>query len=119
MCNEILLQVSKRNNNERIDVRLNYLQISQQLMPYVERYNKKNPESTTLQEVVSNTYVYQTPGEFVTILQALAGAKTGKEYERFDVLCQHYQTAKLKDIPLEDANELWDEFRMLMNVQAQ
>ena len=97
---------------------LNYLQISQQLMPYVERYNKRNPESTALQDVVSNTYIYQTSGEYVTILQTLVGANTGKEYERFDTLCQHYQTAKLEDIPSEDANALWDEFRMLMNAEA-
>ncbi len=94
---------------------LSYPQISQQLMPYVEKYNNENPGNTALQEVVSNIHIYQTPGVFVLILEVLIGSRKCEESNKFDMLCSQYRLTKLKDIPPEDANALWDEFRRLLS----
>ena len=92
---------------------LSYPQISKQLQSHVELYNQLHPNDSSLREVIDNTYIIDTSGCYVTVLCVLVGNGTGEMYDTFDFLCRQYQASKLKDIPPEDANRLWDLFHEL------
>ena len=95
----------------------NYPEIGKQLQLHVDLYSKEHPRDSVFEDIIDNTIIYNRQGCFVMILRTLVGSKTTASCERFDLLCQRYQTSKLSDIPQEDANELWELFHQLTETQ--
>lgn len=92
---------------------LTYPQISKQLQGHVDLYNQCHPEDSSLQNIIDNTIIYNETGCYVRILQTFVGNGTGEQYNEFDRLCQCYQAKKLADIPMNDANRMWELFHIL------
>ena len=93
---------------------LNYVLISEQLYQNVETYRKISSDENFFENVNNNIPIYTEDGLFVHLLCALLGSGIpADESQRFDELCQRYQTTKLSDIDEADANELWNEFHRL------
>lgn len=91
-----------------------YPQLSMHVLQHVNCFNQQHPETTALTDIYDNTLIYNREGLFVLCLQVMIGHTISDEYAVFNTLCQKYQTAKLRDIPAQDAELLWNEYLRLI-----